>query len=239
MDSNPYQSPQVTELAIEPGESGGTGRFLPPRTLVVPLLYACAVASLLNLAANGMQFGLLSRAAAGATIGDDEAMTNDLIVAGAAILYLVLFLMTLVTWWRWQLRAAHNLRAWGSNYEFTPGWTVGWYFVPFANLVKPFQAMKEIYGASDPRAATAGYRAATAAAGIVVAWWSLWLLGNFLGHVAWRMPDETIHDLRNSTIFSIVEAGLDIPLCLVAAAMIRAVNRNQWTRAERLSAGTV
>ncbi|NOR62599.1 MAG: DUF4328 domain-containing protein [Rhodobacteraceae bacterium] len=29
-----------------------------------------------------------------------------------------------------------------------PGWAVGWYFIPFANLWKPFVAMKEIWNSS-------------------------------------------------------------------------------------------
>jgi hypothetical protein len=36
--------------------------------------------------------------------------------------------------------------------RFTPGWAVGWWFVPFANLVKPFQTVRELWKASDPGA---------------------------------------------------------------------------------------
>ena len=32
--------------------------------------------------------------------------------------------------------------------SFTPGWSVGWFFVPIMNPWKPFQAMREIWQAS-------------------------------------------------------------------------------------------
>ena len=43
-----------------------------------------------------------------------------------------------------------NVRALGANdLSISPGWSAGWFFVPFANLVKPFVAVREIWNASD------------------------------------------------------------------------------------------
>ena len=30
----------------------------------------------------------------------------------------------------------------------SPGWAVGWYFIPFANLIKPYGVMDEIWDGS-------------------------------------------------------------------------------------------
>ena len=50
---------------------------------------------------------------------------------------------------KWTLRASHNVRALGAtNLMFSPRASVGWYFVPIANLWKPYQAMREIWQAS-------------------------------------------------------------------------------------------
>jgi hypothetical protein len=230
MDANPYQSPMAAGSDwAPPTEPGQPALFLPPRTMVVPLLYVGAVVSLINVAVLVMQYGLLSRAMGGENITSDEATLNDMQVGVAAILYLVVFLATVAAWWRWQLRAARNLRAFGGPLEFTPGWTIGWYFVPFANLFKPFQAMKEIYNTSDPRFAADEYRRTNnLAAGAVVAWWFLWIVGNIAGQISWRMPGESLTDLRIGSLLGIVEMGvLHLPLCLVAARMIRTINRNQ------------
>ena len=39
----------------------------------------------------------------------------------------------------------------------TPGWCVGWYFIPIANLWKPYVAMREIVRASTTGQALPGY----------------------------------------------------------------------------------
>lgn len=50
-------------------------------------------------------------------------------------------------------RANLNARALGAQgMRFSPGWTVGWFFVPVMNLFRPFQAVREVWKASDPNA---------------------------------------------------------------------------------------
>ena len=49
----------------------------------------------------------------------------------------------------WTYRANANARGLGAvGMRFTPAWSVGWYFIPVANLVKPYDAMREIWKAS-------------------------------------------------------------------------------------------
>lgn len=65
-------------------------------------------------------------------------------IGNAAIFYVSAFAIAM-----WIYRAHHNLEELGhSGLEFTPGWSVGWFFVPFANLVMPFQAMRELWNLS-------------------------------------------------------------------------------------------
>lgn len=53
----------------------------------------------------------------------------------------------LILEWTW--RANVNARGLGAaGMRFTPFWSVGWYFVPVANLVLPYDAMAEIWRAS-------------------------------------------------------------------------------------------
>ena len=65
------------------------------------------------------------------------------------------------------VRVAKNVRALGATgLEFTPGWAVGWFFVPIAGFFKPFQAMREIWKASKNP-----LRWQEEATGSVVGWW--------------------------------------------------------------------
>ena len=78
---------------------------------------------------------------------------------------------TIVVWMIWQHHATANLWARGfQSLQITPGWSVGWWFVPFANLVMPYVAVREV----DRRSRTDGqFRTDT---GPVGWWWAAFLV---------------------------------------------------------------
>jgi len=50
----------------------------------------------------------------------------------------------------WVYLASRNLPALGATgLRYRPGWSVGWFFVPFANLFMPYLVMKELWQASS------------------------------------------------------------------------------------------
>jgi hypothetical protein len=57
--------------------------------------------------------------------------------------------------------------------RYTPGGCIGWYFVPIAQLFKPYQAMRELWIAADPYPYD---HRRDDAAGWVTAWWSTGIL---------------------------------------------------------------
>jgi hypothetical protein len=73
----------------------------------------------------------------------------------------------------WIYRAKANTAALGAAHlRFTPGWAVGWYFIPIANFWKPYLAMKELWQASH----APGACPEAAIGGLLPRWWTLWLL---------------------------------------------------------------
>ena len=60
----------------------------------------------------------------------------------------MLAVVTGIVWLVWQHRSQSNLRRQGCGLAFTPGWAVGWWLIPMANLWKPFQATRELHKAS-------------------------------------------------------------------------------------------
>ena len=106
-------------------------------------------------------------------------------VAGLAYLsFTVVFVVSIVLVGRWIYRAHANLAAAGADgLEFTPGWAVGWYFIPFANLVKPFQAMRELWNQSHSEHDQFGNEAPSE----VKAWWGAWIVGNIISSVGTRI----------------------------------------------------
>lgn len=87
--------------------------------------------------------------------------------------YMAYILLIVVTFSAWIIAAGKNLIAadFGDRLKFTPGSRVGWFFVPIANLWKPYQGMRELWNAShdDPGDDTNPP--------LVTYWWALWLLG--------------------------------------------------------------
>jgi hypothetical protein len=93
---------------------------------------------------------------------------------------IALFLLTAIFFLRWVYRANENARRLGAvDMHFTPGWAIGWYFMPIANLAMPYHVMKEIWNASVSPADWRSLRGPT----IVVVWWWLFLAWNLIGYV--------------------------------------------------------
>lgn len=100
----------------------------------------------------------------------------------AAIGAIVVFLM-------WVHAASKNLRVLypDAPFEYSPGWAVGWWFVPIANLWKPYNAMQEIWSYSRPRSDTSSEVKTPAP---LSTWWGFWVIAVILDRVAAKASDE-------------------------------------------------
>jgi hypothetical protein len=118
--------------------------------------------------------------------------------AGVGLLLIVSMVLGTVFFLMWFHRAAANARTFGrEGLKFTPGWCVGWWFIPIANLFKPFQAMREVWLASDPQVGNEapGAWSQVAAPGLLSAWWGTFVIGNVLNNLSGRMEEEPTSSL--------------------------------------------
>ena len=153
------------------------------------------------------------------------------------IVELAIGLATAILVLTWIHRANHNARQLGTaDMHFTPGWAVGWYFVPIAWFWKPYQAMSEIWRAS---ASPTDWRAAPVSP-LLRWWWGLWLAPWGLGLVelaaGWNLDEAGVETLEAAT--GLVGWVLDIPLALVFLAIIGAVSRMQAAHVRNRSEGS-
>jgi len=119
-------------------------------------------------------------------VGIDSLSSSLLALIGfMAVLSLIVLFVSIILVACWIYRANANAHAIGGDLTITPGWAVGWYFVPFANLVKPYHAMKETWLASH----FGSNWGAGEATDLLNWWWGLWILNNILGNIAWRTRD--------------------------------------------------
>lgn len=152
-----------------------------------------------------------------------------------SILSMVTFIITSIAFLKWIHLANKNCYGFGAqDMEFTPGWSIGYYFVPFLNLYKPYQAMKEIWKVSTN---PANWHNETGSA-LLGWWWALWLISNYfwLNSFSLFMKANKLNHMGAWYVYAfgeIISGVLDIPLYIVALSLITAIH-NKQERLERL-----
>jgi hypothetical protein len=109
--------------------------------------------------------------------------------------------------------------------EFTPGWSIGWFFIPFANLVQPYKVMKEIWQVSlDP----ADWRNQRGSA-LIGLWWGLWLACGLTGQVEAVLAKQVTspESLRVATIAMLAGSLAKIAVTIVVAVLVHSIHRQQ------------
>lgn len=127
----------------------------------------------------------------------------------------------------WIYRANYNARQLGAaDMRFTPGWAVGWYFIPIGWFWMPYLAMREIWRASVNPADLG----AAPVSPLLRWWWGLWIVARWgLDTVdlvaSFRLDEAGFETVDAAT--NLVEHALDIPLAFVLVAIITAVTQLQ------------
>jgi uncharacterized protein YjeT (DUF2065 family) len=169
-------------------------------------------------------------------LGDGEATSLWLMLQG--LVYLLLFpisIATIVGFLMWLYRAHSNLQALRpTNLEFTPGWAVGWWFIPFANLVKPFQVVREVWWESDPDVPdehsflSVSLHSAPTYMGF---WWAAWIASNILSNITSRVYDpDTMDTVAIGGALFIITGIVTIIAAILAIRVVRDVTSRQEQR---------
>ncbi len=142
---------------------------------------------------------------------------------GIAQLVVAIVTIVLVSMWIYRVNAnAHTL---SDSMTITPGWGVGWFFVPFANLWKPFEAMRETWRASVAPGDPLSVPTPTVMSG----WWGLWIVTNILNNISVRLSlgATDAAQLNLASWISVFSFLLDLPLVYCLITMIRQLDRIQ------------
>jgi len=110
---------------------------------------------------------------------EETVLPSDVTVSIVYILQAILFIIAGIAFLQWIYYTNKNLHVLSNQeLEFTPGWSVGWYFIPIANLFKPYQSMKEIWRLC--------HKNESVSYAIVGWWWCFWIVSNFLERLAFK-----------------------------------------------------
>ncbi len=149
------------------------------------------------------------------------AEKNDSRVANMSFLYVISLLISYFLIGRWfyvSTKINHLLGIKGLN--FSPGWSVGWYFIPFANLVMPYQSLKETFKASFNTEEWQNNRVPYD----FPIWWATYWMGNILGQLSARMSWGDEVTLEQIIQISYVNIIADILLIINAIFLLRIIN---------------
>lgn len=122
----------------------------------------------------------------------------------------------------WIYRAnnnTHSLHA-QKEFEFTPAWCIGSYFMPIKNLIWPYNAMMEIWQNDTLNNSDKD-------SDIIAVWWISFLLMNFLAVISSKFSVNTIADMQTSVMTSSASSVCGIVSAVAAIKIIRKINKSQ------------
>ena len=239
---NPYASPQPSEM-FAPTFAPNVRPVLPylsghgRATGTMALLGICIALSAALIVSSLMQIQLLETARGGAVIDPAAATANDQRHGALAIADLLAHLVTAVAFLMWFHRAHRNLPALlATQIQYSPGWAVGGWFVPFLNLVRPCQVMSEIHLGSDPARIHPVGRPYSQT--MVYCWWTAWIISGILSQISFRVGvgSTEIHTLIATSWVDVATSLVGIAAGVFAIILMRTIDRAQTERILKVSA---
>lgn len=182
-ETNPYSPPATIDSEPLPEERP---EYTPlrgrARLVAFAIALTCAMSFLVDIVV------LL---AAGVDLESDTGLALGM-VGGWGVLILTM-IFAAVAYCVWLYAAARNTRLMGEELlQASPGWCVGSFFVPLANLYLPYRNVREIYEMSDPARVGAGAPAKRPDIWLLQLWWGTWIVANILGNVSMRLDDLSV-----------------------------------------------
>lgn len=160
--------------------------------------------------------------------GDTLANDSLTIATGlAGLVYLATYIVSGIVTLFWLYGAARNAKAIRPSIEFTPGWAVGWYFVPVANLFKPYEVLRDIWIAGKGKV-NGVYPKGTPR---LVIWWLCNIGGGLLTGIASRMGADMAQ-------FPAILSAIGLPLLFISTgtyfSLVREIHRGQLRNDTRI-----
>ena len=140
----------------------------------------------------------------------------------AAIAAILVLLFTIIYFIRWFRRGYYNLHNIPGSYpQFSEGWAAGWWFVPFMNLARPYQVMKEIW---DGTQKVITHRLDKAySSSIIGFWWAAYLVSNIYGNITFQVAKDAtdIDSLITVRVMDMVGKVISTIAIIITIVMIR------------------
>jgi len=147
-----------------------------------------------------------------------DVIASDFFTMIIGLLQFIFIILLFINFLRFIHRTAKNLQQkYNQHMRFTPGWSIGYFFIPILNLFRPYQAVKDIWDTSG--------RKAHSDDSLVGIWWALWILSNVLGRAAMKYTMKNLDAGADttSTILYLISDSLDIVLYVIEFKMVKTI----------------
>ncbi len=146
---------------------------------------------------------------------DSILIPADIMSIFANFFKFVFSIIGTILFFRWIYVSVKNLRALsGKSMRFTPGWSVGWFFIPIASYFKSLPIMKEIWRVSHKDDGVE-YR-------LVRRWWQFFILSQAFSRLAFKGAFKVVDvsSYMESALQYVVSDGLDLLLTIVTLVLV-------------------
>lgn len=203
-------------------------------TAVLPLLFAAdAVAALIAVFALVKRLGVLNDIENNGLSVDVINRDSDAVdlANGATLTLFILSLVTAIFFITCMWRVAKNNEALGRQQpRLGPGWAIGGWFIPIANLVIPVLVMQDLWRGSDPSVPRGDMRWKIGPRSALVGWWWGLLLLSFV-RVTFggqdRERSRTVSDVRTNTTFVLIGMAFTVAAAVLAILIVRRITARQ------------
>lgn len=192
--------------------------------IAITLIRIVLAVQILSLISGLLEYNLIQTLIKGETVSPEAAQFNDLRESLIGLLYLVVFIISTITFIQWFRRAYYNLHIKVKNLNHSEGWAAGSWFVPIISLYRPYQIMEELYEESqklfrrnlpeqNPNLSTK----------FLGTWWALWIINGLAGQFVFRYAKQavTLNELSISSLASMASDLIGIPLAFITIKVIK------------------
>ena len=159
-------------------------------------------------------------------VSPDQLTNSDPIQGIVGLLQSGLGVVTAITFLKWIYRAYKNVQGFGAEgLRFSPGWAIGYYFIPILSLIRPVQVMSEIWRASyDPR-----NWPQSPGSWLIAAWWTLFLLYSGATQVSLQIGIQasTNDQWTLAAVFAILGDFFSVPLSIIVLRLVTEIYKRQ------------
>jgi Domain of unknown function (DUF4328) len=190
-------------------------------TIGIALAIAASVVSIAAALARRRE---LVRVRNGQFVSDHRLEQVDDWVRAAAVIVLLGLIAGAACFIPWFHRAYKNLSTWHAT-RFRSGWAIGGWFVPFLNLVRPYQIAKELASYSGPTE--------TQPTNALPLWWASVIIGAVGNRFIFSYNPKTVDQFVTfDTVSPIVDAiWIVAGICLIVVVRkVTKAQQNTWLR---------